>query len=87
MWAILRNKTLLPRICEDIVREAMEKGWTNLAFACFAFCQFDPALNGWSISDIARFNHRWQEQIHANTVAESEVEREAEIIIELLKKR
>ncbi len=82
--AWLRDKVFRQRIREAMIRESWEKGWTNFAFARIAFCWFDSSLNGQNISNVAQLNHKWQEQIPADTV--SEMEREAEIILEILEK-
>jgi len=81
--ARLRNETLRRRICEDMIREAMEKGWRSFDFARIASCWADPSLNGYSISGLAHFNFNRQHQLPSGL---TEMELQAEVILELLRK-
>jgi len=82
--ARLRNEILRRRIREDMIREALEKGWRDFAFARIASCWADPSLNGYSIGELAQVNYNLNLQ-HQPPSGLTEMEREAEIILELLR--
>jgi N-acyl-D-amino-acid deacylase len=79
----LHNELLRQRIRQDMISEAIEKGWRDFSFARIASCWFDPSLNGYYIHELAQFNHKWQQQLPSGL---TEIEQEAEVILELLKR-
>jgi N-acyl-D-amino-acid deacylase len=79
----LHNELLRQRIRQDMISEAIEKGWKDFSFARIASCWFDPSLNGYYIHELAQFNHKWQQQLPSGL---TEIEQEAEVILELLKR-